>query len=324
MVSPSFTDERNTLMDTPVEQDSALVDTPVGQDSALVFDGSLEGLLSAIFFAYAKHLHPSDVVAQANLQPRLGQTIHEVPTNLEHALRVQKGICKTCGASVFEAVKYASVSDDPAIGSIIYRFVRYALKKNRPHDCSNCRRKPYCNGLCTRKHTKTALDDIAHSAVAPFIAAHRSVSNEQRYIMQFLRFEKVEGNLWFARCNPKASVIPLVMDWFTARFNTQAFMIYDEVHHLAGVYEGKDWYLVKTDQLSVPKRTDDELLMQEAWKRFYKTIAVESRYNPELRQQFMPKRLWKNITEMQESLGCPPTPNAKTELAEITLPLLAP
>ena len=40
--------------------------------------------------------------------------------------------------------------------------------------------------------------------------------------------------------------------------------------------------------------------MQRAWKRFYRAVAVESRYNPELRRQFMPKRLWKNITEMQE------------------------
>ena len=42
--------------------------------------------------------------------------------------------------------------------------------------------------------------------------------------------------------------------------------------------------------------------MKDAWKRFYRTIAVESRYNPELRRQFMPKRLWKNITELQEDL----------------------
>ena len=42
--------------------------------------------------------------------------------------------------------------------------------------------------------------------------------------------------------------------------------------------------------------------MQQAWKRFYDTGAVEARYNPELRRQFMPKRFWKNITEMQEDL----------------------
>ena len=42
--------------------------------------------------------------------------------------------------------------------------------------------------------------------------------------------------------------------------------------------------------------------MQQAWKRFYDTVAVEARYTPELRRPLMPKRFWKNITEMQEDL----------------------
>ena len=42
--------------------------------------------------------------------------------------------------------------------------------------------------------------------------------------------------------------------------------------------------------------------MQAAWKRFYDVVAVEARYNPELRRQFMPKRLWKNIVEMHERI----------------------
>ncbi|MEG0505196.1 MAG: TIGR03915 family putative DNA repair protein, partial [Raoultibacter sp.] len=144
--------------------------------------------------------------------------------------------------------------------------------------------------------------DIAHPAVAPFHEINRKVYNERHLIMQFLRFEHMEGDVWFAQCNPKASVVPLLMDWFAGRFNTQAFMIYDEVHHVAGIYEGREWYLVKTDKLTVPDRSAEERVMQDAWKRFYDTIAVESRYNPELRRQFMPKRLWKNISEMKEVL----------------------
>lgn len=80
------------------------------------------------------------------------------------------------------------------------------------------------------------------------------------------------------------------------------------LHHLrrgaqhAGVYEGRDWYLVQTENVDLPDRASEERLMQQAWKRFYDTVAVEARYNPELRRQFMPKRFWKNITEMQEDL----------------------
>ena len=92
------------------------------------------------------------------------------------------------------------------------------------------------------------------------------------------------------------------MSWFAARFNDQPFAIYDEVHHLAGVYEGRDWYLVSTDSFQPPAYASEEDLMQEAWRSFYRTLSVEARYNPELRRQHMPVRYWKNLTEMQETL----------------------
>lgn len=293
---------------------------------AFIYDDTLEGLLTAIFIAYANKKTPSDIVSPKNFQARLGQEVQEITSDSSLALRVQRGIHRRCGPIVFEAIKNTSLSDDPAIGTIIYRFLRYALKKNSPQDCSSCPRKMKCGGLCTRNQNGGILSDVTHPAVAPFIAANRSVYNERHLIMQFLRFEQLEGNLWFAKCNPKASVVPLIMDWFAGRFNTQAFLIFDEIHHLAGVYEGKDWYLVKTDHLKLPHQTEDETLMQNAWKRFYKTIAVEARYNPELRQHFMPKRLWVNISEMQEDFHSKKSqkamqkPSAETKLNKFESP----
>ena len=40
--------------------------------------------------------------------------------------------------------------------------------------------------------------------------------------------------------------------------------------------------------------------MQEMWKNFYDTIAIKERFNPRCRMNFMPKRLWSNLPEMQE------------------------
>lgn len=42
--------------------------------------------------------------------------------------------------------------------------------------------------------------------------------------------------------------------------------------------------------------------MADAWKRFYDAVSIKDRYNPELQRSFMPKRLWGNITEMQERI----------------------
>ncbi len=246
---------------------------------AYCFDGSLEGLLTAVFETYVRHEQPQDIAPTATFQPRLGQSIYTVETNLENALRVQRGIKRTCGDASYLAVVRAALSDDPQAGTIVYRFIRYAMQRK-------------CN----------VLGELTHPAVEPLQRLNRAVSNECERMRQFIRFEHLENGAWFSRCNPAASVVPLIMGWFCARFNTQPFLIYDETHNLAGVYEGHDWYLVRTDTLSVPERASEENLMQAAWKRFYHTVAVEARYNPELRRQLMPMRLWRNLTEMQEDL----------------------
>ena len=276
-------------------------------DLAYAYDGTLEGLLSAIFAAYARREDPSDVEPICRIQPRLSQYVYEVPTSIEHAQRVRKGLTAQCGQAAFSAVKCASLSDASNTGTAAYRFVRYAMDTRKQPSCPKYRKLDTCSnsngrGPCPKMRVN-ALSDITHPLVAPIHRICNRVGDEREKMLQFIRFEELEGGIWFAKCNPNASVIPLVMDHFASRFNTQPFVIYDENHHLAGVYEGRDWHLVRTDgaSLNLPRRTESERAMQDAWRRFYRTVAVESRYNPELRQHFMPKCLWKNLTEMQET-----------------------
>lgn len=249
---------------------------------AYTYDGSLEGLLSSIFLAYERKEQPADIVASDQFCQRLGQHVVEVPTNAKHALRVSQGIIKRCGQQAFEAVKGVSLSDDPAKGAACLLFVRYAMQRG-----------------------PQALHDVTHASVQEFARLNRAVYNERHRWMQFMRFSQVEGGVYVARCNPNASVVPLLMDWFSQRFNTQPFIIYDEVHGLAGVsFEGQ-WNLVKTDSFDMPPATEADAQYQQAWKTFYDTVAVEARYNPELRRQFMPRRFWKNIVEVKDGAPAP-------------------
>ncbi len=286
--------------------DATLPEEPLA-DVAYCHDGTLEGLLSAVFEAYARHERPQDLMAEDKLQLRLGQALRRVPTDEAHAERVRRGIVRVGGTATFEAVMQASLSDDPHAGTAIYRFIRHTMAQDRSQSCTGCPRSQTRSGICSGSCPKAALssgtfNDPTHPDVEPLHRLARAVMNERHLMIQFLRFEHVEGGLWIARCNPKASVVPLLMDWFCARFNTQPFVIYDETHQLAGVYEGQAWHLVRTESFSMPHQASDEQVMQAAWKRFYRTVAIDARYHPELRRQFMPKRLWKNILEMHEDL----------------------
>ncbi len=131
----------------PAENPPLFPEEPLAE-VAYCHDGSLEGLLSAVFEAYARREDPQDVARADVLQPRLGQTVRVIETNEEHAVRVRRGIRRACGDAAYDAVKHASLSDDPDAGTIVYRFIRYAMAQNRPHDCSGCKRRGTCGGAC--------------------------------------------------------------------------------------------------------------------------------------------------------------------------------
>lgn len=287
----------------------------VYDELAYQFDGSLEGLLTAVFASYARHEDPTDVLPEGALQARLGQHVVVIETDLTQASRVRSGFRRACGPKALAYATRASLSDEPGAATAVYRYIRHGMDLNARRGCPSCRRRKKCAGASNPtgrpgqahcpKVRGALTSDLSHPAVSPVFKLARSVFVEQEHLLQFARFEHLQEGLWFARCNPKANVLPLVMDHFAGRFNTQPFLIYDEVHHLAGVYEGTGWSLVRTDGLPepvVPDRAAEEAVMQHAWRRFYRAVAVESRYNPELRQRLMPKRFWRNLTEMQEEL----------------------
>lgn len=281
---------------------------------AYAYDGTLEGLLSAIFASYANREVPTDVAPAARLQPRLGQRVAVIETNPEHAARVLTGVRRVGGWQAVLALKRAACSDEPDAGTAALRFVRYAMDEQKRRNCSTCRKKN-CKGRggagpCPRQRGR-AFSDITHPAVERLFQISRSIGQECEHMRQFVRFTHLAGegqSLWFSRCNPKASVVPLIMGHFVERMSDVPFIIYDEVHEVAGVYDGGDWYLVNTAgngdlQSALPDATADEALFAEAWRTFYRSVSIDARYNPELRRHFMPKRFWKNLTELQKTPG---------------------
>lgn len=267
---------------------------------AYSYDGTLEGLFSAIFVAYANHENPLDIAPYNQLQLRLGQEERQIETNVAHAQRVARGIISAGGKATFEAVKKASVSSDPHAGTTVFRFVQKLMKE-----------RGYL------------LNQLADPVVGELMRLVKAVDVECERMRQFVRFSHLESGGWFAVCNPRDNVIPLVMNWFAARFNDQPFAIYDEVHHIAGVYEKSSWYLVNTSCFNAPIYSSEECLMQDAWRLFYRTLSIDARYNPELRRQHMPVRYWCNLTEMQQpenALGAQVSRSAVTSMTQIKAP----
>jgi probable DNA metabolism protein len=116
----------------------------------------------------------------------------------------------------------------------------------------------------------------------------------------FLRFSIMENNIHYAEISPKNNVLALIMPHFARRMGTMPFLIHDMTYRQAGLYDTRDWRICSSEGFTVPRLRVDEQKYRAAGKIFYDTIAVEDRINLKRRNQMMPKRYQKHITELKE------------------------
>lgn len=243
------------------------------------YEESFEGFLTAVFTAYAYHVVPSDIQPAACAQPMLGQQVIEVSTDFTLAERVKVGICNRAGFKAFACLEKAYRSCVKGRESDLFSYVVLAMD-----------------------HGRKGVRDISNRVVSNVERLCHKTENEMEYMRQFVRFQHMENGVYAAVVNPCADVVPLVMGFFVERYNAQPFIIYDEVHRLAAFWDLQCVSYVKTDEFSMPCRSEEEGDYERLWKTFYDSISNEQRFNPDLRRIHMPKRFWKNLTEIQMAL----------------------
>ena len=241
-----------------------------------LYDGTLEGMFTAIFQAFTMRQYPENIVTEEGLQLSLLGSYVPVHTDLDRAARVRDSIITRLGTRLYYDISVVFLSDDERKGGVILRYLQYMLKAGRR----------------ARLH-------LAHPAVNAFEELHRVVAQEAHYMRQFVRFAHTESGVYYSKINPKACIVPLVMDHFAARFNVQPFMLYDANHQMAGVFDTQTWWLVDTteQELTPPAHSKIEDTFQALWQTFFDTIAIEERRNPTCQRNFMPKRFWGNMCE---------------------------
>ena len=150
------------------------------------------------------------------------------------------------------------------------------------------------------RHGPRVLGMSVHPDVHALNKALLYLKNEAHFHVEFLRFADCGGFL-AAMITPNNRVLPLIVNPFCARLNTERFMIFDKTHGMGFVYRpgGEAGEFFYADAVDLPEPSEEEARYQALWRKFYDTIAVEGRVNPKLRRGMMPMRYWKNMTEFQ-------------------------
>ena len=251
------------------------------------FDGTMDGLLTAVFEAFSLHEEPEQLLKEGDALPLFCDYNYQVTTDEEKARRVWTGLEKRLSR---EAMKLISVSWLSELQELNTPLFLYICKVFRQGDISR---------------------NFADPDVLTVTNIARRVLHEQLRMKQFIRFQKAKDGTYLAVVAPDHNVLPLITDHFSDRFNDQPWLIYDARRHYGFHYDGQQVIRITfEDEGAVPfdltngkLQTDvlssDDQLLQDLWRTYFKAICIKERMNPRKQLSDMPRRYWKYMTEKQ-------------------------
>ena len=251
------------------------------------FDGTMDGLLTAVFEAFSLHQEPEQLLKEGDALPLFCDYNYQVTTDEEKAKRVWTGLEKRLSR---EALKLISVSWLSELQELNTPLFSYICKVFRKGDISR---------------------NFADPDVLTVTNIARRVLHEQLRMKQFIRFQKAKDGTYLAVVAPDHNVLPLITDHFSDRFNDQPWLIYDTKRHYGFHYDGQQVIRITfEDEGAVPfdltngkLQTDvlssDDQLLQDLWRTYFKAICIKERMNPRKQLKDMPRRYWKYMTEKQ-------------------------
>lgn len=257
---------------------------------ALAFDGTWDGMLSAVFDVFTRGINHFTEPGQLHLLrpteplPLFADEILHVEVTDEKVARVWQGLRRRLPAGPLSALTVSFLSEDAAMDTVT---LRYILK--------------IFNSPTAGKERDFSDDDMLE-----VVRTARRVRSEAHRMLQFVRFQKASDGTYFAMVDPIHNVLPMTLDHFTDRFADQHFILYDRRRGYGYFYDGGEPRLITLpDELSrvasgfLPDdiMAEDERLFQRLWKTYFKAIAIPERKNGRKQRQDMPVRYWRFLTE---------------------------
>jgi len=249
-----------------------------------IFDGSFEGLLTAIFEFYERKPGAIQLVSQNYFHPKLLEETFEIINDEEKAQRVWTGLKKKISRDWQMRFYKTYLSETEESFQHLFDFACYIFD-----------------------NLKGAENNFGHPSVIAISKMDKSVNREKHRMKAFIRFQETADGIFYAPIEPDYNVLPLISSFFKNRYADQKWIIYDLKRHyglyydLEKVEEIKLDYApdVKSSAINLPYEVlqEKQELYSLLWNDYFKSTNIVARKNMKLHLQHVPKRYWKYLTE---------------------------
>lgn len=240
-------------------------------------EDSFEGLLSALALALDESADPCEFVTE---DPGLLFGPIRVAADPAVADGLLDRLRAVAGGMGTHRFCQAFLADRPQPGDVLLGYLRATFSAGRNVD-----------GWTTNPAVREVLDRA------------RLVGGETHRFAGLLRFMELRDGTYYAPFAPDHRILLPVARYFTQRLADQRWVIHDRKRGLAVLWDGKRLHPAEFDGPDDPRQwvSDDERRFQECWQTYTRHIAIKERINPRLQAQFMPRRYWQYLTEMNGS-----------------------
>ncbi|MET3035389.1 TIGR03915 family putative DNA repair protein [Chryseobacterium sp. NRRL B-14859] len=249
--------------------------------TTLIYDGSFDGLFTAIFEVFEYRYHDAEITGRERFyQENIFAEIHEVTTQPEKSERVLNKLEQNIGKKGIHQLLKVFLSEDTEMEQLVLSVVRKSIQ-----------------------HAEiNILENYADPDILKIAKINKSVDRERHRMTAFVRFEKMQDDIFFAKIDPDFNVLPLVRKHFKDRYQDQKWMIYDLRRNYGILYDLEDcdfFYPNEKPDFKTyqEKFHEEEKNYQILWQRYFTKTNIVERKNLKLHIQHVPKRYWKYLTE---------------------------
>lgn len=251
-----------------------------------IFDGSLEGLLTAIFEFYERKPGKIQLVSEKYFQPKILEETFEVVSDDVKAKRVWSGLKKKIGHEWQMRFYKTYLSESEESFQHLFDFACYIFDNPAGSEAN-----------------------FGNPSVIAISKMDKSVNREKHRMKAFIRFQETSDRIFYAPIEPDYNVLPLISSFFKNRYADQKWIIYDIKRQYGLYYDLEKVEEIRLDYIptakSSPMKLPNDHLQEKQelysllWNDYFKSTNIPARKNMKLHLQHVPKRYWKYLTEKQ-------------------------
>jgi probable DNA metabolism protein len=247
----------------------------------LIYDGTFEGLLTAVFEIYELKLFHVKLIKGEWRSSALFEEVIQVVTDEKRAARVLSGLRKKLSAAGIQRLYIAHMAEMEQEESTLIGFIRYVFDSDQNIE-----------------------EDYGNKYVMRLSEIIKMVRREKHRMEAFVRFQKLKDETFYSAIEPDFNVLPLLIRHFKSRYADQKWIIYDIKRGYGVYYDLHDTQYISLDfsEVSKPDKviaafSEDEGIYQHLWKNYFNSVNIVSRKNTRLHLRHIPKRYWRHLTE---------------------------